>query len=306
MNRKALIIAVAVVAVLVAGAFSVVLTNQPQTPQQTPTPTPTPTATSTANPTATPTQTTATPHPTPTPTPTPSQSTALQYTYTVVNTYPHDTSAFTEGLVYDKGALFESTGGWGTSSLRRVDLETGHVLQQTNLASEFFGEGLAAVGDSLVQLTWQNHVGFVYDKETFDVEGNFTYQTDGWGLTYDGTHLIMSDGSANLYFLDSTTYQKTGEVTVTDGGTPVANLNELEYINGDVYANVWMQQKIAIINPQTGQVKGWIDLTGLYQTPSSNPDAVLNGIAYDKAGDRLFVTGKDWPNLYQIEIKPIG
>ncbi len=304
MDKKALIIAVVIVAVLVAGAVSIVITNQPKSPQQTPTPTPTPTAEPTANPTATPTETqTATPNPTPTPTPTTSAS---QYTYTIVKTYPHDTSAFTEGLVYDNGTLFESTGGWGNSSLRRVDLETGHVLQQTNLSSEFFGEGLAVVGDSLVQLTWQSKVGFVFDKETFDVEGNFTYQTEGWGLTYDGTHLIMSDGSATLYFLDPATHQKTGEVTVTDGGTQVANLNELEYVNGDVYANVWMQQKIAIINPQTGQVKGWIDLTGIYQTPSGNPDAVLNGIAYDKAGDRLFVTGKDWSNLYQIKINPIG
>jgi glutaminyl-peptide cyclotransferase len=229
---------------------------------------------------------------------------AKQYTYTVMKTYPHDTSAFTEGLVFDNGTLFESTGGWGSSSLRRVDLETGGVLKQNNLSVEFFGEGLTVVDDSLVQLTWQNNEGFVYNKETFGVQSIFNYQTEGWGLTFDGTHLIMSNGTSNLIFLDPTSHQKTGEVNVKDGNTSVTNINELEYINGDVYANIWQTQRIAIINPQTGQVKGWIDLTGLNQSPTGNPDAVLNGIAYDKAGDRLFVTGKDWPNLYQIEIDP--
>ena len=186
--------------------------------------------------------------------------------------------------------------------LRRVDLESGVVQQEISLPAEFFGEGLTVVNDSLVQLTWQNHVGFVYDKVTFDLQGNFTYSTEGWGLTYNGSDLIMSDGTSNLYFLDPTTFQKTGQVSVHDGNTSVTNINELEYVNGDVYANIWLQQKIAIINPQNGQVKGWIDLSGIYQ--SNDPNAVLNGIAYDSQTNRLYVTGKDWPNLYQITITP--
>jgi glutaminyl-peptide cyclotransferase len=234
-----------------------------------------------------------------------------QYTYSIVKTYPHDTSAFTEGLVYDNGSLYESTGGYGAmfgfsssdiSSLRRVDLETGNVTKEILMPSNYFGEGLAVVNDSLIQLTWQNGIGFIYNKETLTLEGNFSYQTEGWGLTYNGTELIMSDGTSNLYFLDPCTFQKTGQITVHDGNTSVTNINELEYINGDVYANIWLTQKIAIINPQTGTVKGWIDLTGLYQ--SNNQDSVLNGIAYDLQTNRLFVTGKNWPYLYQITIKP--
>lgn len=223
------------------------------------------------------------------------------YTYSVVKTYPHDSSAFTEGLVFDNGVLYESTGIYGSSSLRRVALDNGSVLQEVLLPADYFGEGLTVVNGSLVQLTWQNNTGFVYDK-TFGLVGNFSYSTEGWGLTYDGSRLIMSDGSSNLFFLDPVTFQKVGQVSVHDGNSSVTNINELEYVNGDVYANIWMQQKIAIINPQTGQVKGWIDLTGIYQ--SSDPNAVLNGIAYDSKTDRLFVTGKDWPNLYQITIKP--
>jgi glutaminyl-peptide cyclotransferase len=229
-----------------------------------------------------------------------SDSSPIQYTYSIVNTYPHDTGAFTEGLVFNNGFLYESTGE--SSSLRRVDLESGNVLQKINLPDEYFGEGLTVMNDSLVQLTWHNQIGFVYNKETFGLTGNFTYSTEGWGLTFDGSRLIMDDGSSNLYFLNPTTFQKTGQVSVHDGNTAVTNINELEFINGTIYANIWHQQKIAIINPQTGQVKGWIDLTGLYQPNSI--DAVLNGIAYDSANNRLFVTGKDWPNLYQIQITP--
>ncbi len=258
-----------------------------------------------SSPTPTPTQTssppTSSPTATPTPSPTPFMSNGPKtYTYKIVNTYPHDTAAFTEGLVFDKGVLYESTGK--SSSLRRVNLESGVVLQEINLPSEYFGEGLTVVKDSLVQLTWENHVGFVYDKATFDLLGNFSYSTEGWGLTYDGNRLIMSDGTSNLYFLDPATFQKVGQVNVHDGNSSVTEINELEYINGDVYANIWLQQKIAIINPQTGTVKGWIDLTGIYQ--SNNIDDVLNGIAYDTQNNRLFITGKDWPNLYQITITP--
>jgi glutamine cyclotransferase len=227
-----------------------------------------------------------------------------QYTYTITKTYPHDSNAFTEGLVFDKGTMFESTGM--SSSLRRVDLETGNMLKEVSLPEDYFGEGLAAVNGSLIWLTWQSHVGFVYDEETFDLLGNFSYSTEGWGLTYDGNRLIMTDGSSNLYFLDPATFQRIGQVTVHDGNNSVANLNELEYVNGDVYANVWLQKRIAIINPQSGEVKGWIDLSELYQVnnPSNIPDYVLNGIAYDSQTSRLFITGKDWPNLYQIQIKP--
>jgi len=196
--------------------------------------------------------------------------------------------------------LYESTGQ--LSSLRRVDLESGVVEQEVILPAEFFGEGLTVVNDSLIQLTWQNHIGFIYDKVTFDLRGNFTYSTEGWGLTYNGSKLIMSDGTSNLYFLDPTTFQKTGQVSVHDGNTSITNINELEYVNGDVYANIWLQQEIAIINPQNGQIKGWIDLSGIYQ--SNDPNAVLNGIAYDSQTDRLYVTGKDWPKLYQITITP--
>ncbi len=224
------------------------------------------------------------------------------YTYHIVKTYPHDTTAFTEGLVFNNGVLYESTGEYGSSSLCRVNLENGGVQKEIFLPSQYFGEGLTVVNGSLVQLTWQNNIGFIYDKETFGLQGNFSYVTEGWGLTYNGSELIMSDGTSNLYFIDPTTFQKTGQVNVHDANIPVTNINELEYVKGDVYANIWLQQKIAIINPQTGTVKGWIDLTGIYQ--SNNPDDVLNGIAYDSQTDRLFITGKDWPNLYQITITP--
>jgi glutamine cyclotransferase len=243
-----------------------------------------------SSPTPTPTQTrkpTSTPISSPTPSPTTStQNSPTIYTYKIIKIYPHNTTAFTEGLVFDNGILYESTGE--SSSLRRVDLESGAVQQEISLPAEFFGEGLTVFNDSLIQLTWQSHVGFIYDKVTFDLRGNFTYSTEGWGLTYDGNHLIMSDGTSNLYFLDPTTFQKTGQVSVHDGNESVTNVNELEYVNGDVYAN--------------GQVKGWIDLSGIYQ--SNDPNAVLNGIAYDSQTNRLYVTGKNWPNLYQITITP--
>jgi glutaminyl-peptide cyclotransferase len=224
------------------------------------------------------------------------------YTYQITNTYPHDPSAFTEGLVFADGVLYESTGIYGASTLRQVNLETGSVTKQYSLPELYFGEGLTVVNDSLIQLTWQNNVGFVYDKQTFAVKGNFSYPTEGWGLTFNGTDLVISDGTANLYFLDPASFQRVGQVSVHDGNNSVANLNELEYVNGDVYANIWLEQKIAIINPQTGLVKGWIDLSGIYQ--SNVPDDVLNGIAYDAQTHRLFVTGKGWPSIYQITLTP--
>jgi glutamine cyclotransferase len=234
----------------------------------------------------------------------PNPSAVTHYTYTIVNTYPHDTNAFTEGLVYSDGFLYESTGINGDSSLRRVNLTTGIVQQQITLPSQYFGEGITIVGNKIIQLTWQSHIGFIYDKTTFALLGNFSYTTEGWALTYDGKHLIMSDGSDNLYFLDPTTFQQTGQVTVHDGNTTIVNVNELEYIDSEVYANIWQTNNIAIINPQTGQIRGWIDLTGLPGEQNPNLDAVLNGIAYDKTNNNLFVTGKDWPSLYQIKLIP--
>lgn len=233
----------------------------------------------------------------------PANSTALNYTYSVVNVYPHDTNAFTEGLVFDNGFLYESTGLYGNSTLRRVDLETGEVLQVLDLQPQYFGEGIAVVGDKIIQLTWQSHVGFVYNKTTFDLLGQFEYPTEGWGLTYDGSRLIMSDGTSTLYFLDPVTFQRIGQVAVHDNG-PVTELNELEYINGSIYANIWQEEKIAVINSKNGQVTTWIDLTGIQDLKSQDPNNVLNGIAYDANGHRLFVTGKRWPHIFEINLIP--
>jgi len=234
-------------------------------------------------------------------TPIDSDSPAL-YSYLIIKTYPHNTSAFTEGLVFSDGVLYESTGEYGSSSLRQVNLENGVVQREVLLPNQYFGEGLTVVNGSLVQLTWREKIGFIYNKETFGLLSNFSYSSEGWGLTFNGSDLIMSNGTSKLTFLDPVTFQIVGEVSVHDGNTPVTNINELEYVNGEVYANIWMQQKIAIIDPQTGTVKGWIDLTGIYQ--SSNIDDVLNGIAYDSQTNRLLITGKDWPKLYEITIIP--
>jgi glutamine cyclotransferase len=225
------------------------------------------------------------------------------YKFEILNTYPHDTTAFTQGLVYNNGSFFESTGGYGTSTLRKVDLETGQVTKEFKLTDQFFGEGLTQINNELLQLTWQENTGFIYEKNTFDPIGNFSYATEGWGLTYDGSNLIMSDGTSNLYFLNPTTYQEVRQINVLDGNNSITYINELEYVNGDIYANIWLTEKIAIINPQNGQIKGWINMTGLYQPQGSND--VLNGIAYDQQSNRLFVTGKNWPNIYEIKILPI-
>jgi glutamine cyclotransferase len=227
------------------------------------------------------------------------------YSYQIINTYPHDPSAFTQGLVFDDGLLYEGTGLRGDSSLRRVDLETGEVLANYDLADRFFGEGIALHGDVISQLTWRSNVGFVYDRETFELLRTFEYPTEGWGLTHDGERLIMSDGTSTLWFLDSDTHQEIGRVEVRDGVDPVVNLNELEYIGGEVFANVWMTDLIARIDPATGQVAGWIDLAGLLKLGAdARPVDVLNGIAYDAEAGRLFVTGKLWPMLFEIELIP--
>ena len=233
----------------------------------------------------------------------PANSAALHYTYSIVNVYPHDRTAFTQGLVFENGFLYESTGLYGNSSLRFVELETGKVLRLRTLPAQFFGEGIAVIGNRIVQLTWQSHKGFVYDRATFDLLQEFEYPTQGWGITYDGNQLIMSDGTSNLYFLDPVTLNKTGQVQVHDT-EPVTNLNELEYIKGEVYANIWLTEKIAVINPQTGQVKAWIDLEGVQDLENKDPNSVLNGIAYDTNRDRLFVTGKMWPQIFEIRLVP--
>ena len=234
----------------------------------------------------------------------PSVSMARRYTYNVVNIYPHDKYAFTEGLVFENGVLYESTGLYGQSTLRRVELETGKILQSYALPNQFFGEGITIFGDKIIQLTWQSNKGFVYDKDSFDLLREFSYPTEGWGITYDGSRLIMSDGTATLYFLNPETFERVGQVDVYDTG-PVTRLNELEYIQGEIYANIWMEQKIAVINPQTGQVRAWIDLSGIQDLENQDTSNVLNGIAYDAEEDRLFVTGKRWPQLFEIKLIPL-
>src|SRR5580698_8466799 len=226
-------------------------------------------------------------------------------TYKVLHTYPHDSSAYTQGLIYLDGHLYESTGLNGRSSLRMVDLETGRALQSAPVPSQYFAEGLTNWGSTLIQLTWQSHIAFVYDRFSFRLLRTFHYEGEGWGLTQDGKNLILSDGSAKLRFLNPETFQVVRTINVTDHGTPVKDLNELEYIHGQIYSNVWYVNKIARISPQTGKILGWIDLSGLTQSLNlQNPDAVLNGIAYDAQHDRLFVTGKLWPKLFEIKVVP--
>ena len=225
------------------------------------------------------------------------------YGYRVVRVFPHDPNAFTQGLIYLNGELYESTGLRERSSLRMVDLQTGKVLREFNLATQSFGEGLTNWKDTLVQLTWTAQTAFVYDRPTFRLLKTFQYKGEGSGLTQDGVHLIMSDGSSSLRFLDPKTFQIVRSVTVSDRGAEIRNLNELEYVHGRVYANVWQTDRIAIISPGNGRVDAWIDLSGLRPiTTSGNTDAVLNGIAFDSAHDRLFVTGKLWPDIFQVEL----
>jgi glutamine cyclotransferase len=231
----------------------------------------------------------------------PAAMTTPVYGYRIVNTYPHDSNAFTEGLVYSDGFLYEGTGLNGHSTLRQVEFQTGTVLQSISLPEKYFGEGITIVGDRIYQLTYRSEIGFIYDRTSFSLLGNFTYSTEGWGLTYDGSRLIMSDGSSTLYFLDPSTLENVGQVKVTDGA-PVTNLNELEYVNGKVYANVFLTNTIAVIDPSTGRVDSWIDLTGLPGGSHQDINSVLNGIAYESVGGQLFVTGKNWSNLYEIKL----
>lgn len=239
---------------------------------------------------------------TPSNSPSPIQS-PVNYTYQIINVYHHDLNAFTQGLVYDGGYIYEGTGRYGTSSLRKVHFETGEVLQMEELASQYFGEGITIYKDTIFQLTWKSRLGFIYDQESFDLLRQFYYPTEGWGITYDGKRMIMSDGTSVLQFLNPDNQEITGTLNVLDGNIPVDKLNELEYIKGTIYANVWQTDNIAMINPESGQVTGWIDLSGLLQSQNySGKVDVLNGIAYDEQSDQLFVTGKLWPFLFEIKL----
>jgi len=225
--------------------------------------------------------------------------------YKVVHTYPHDPQAYTQGLLYEDGYLYESTGLNGRSSLRMVDLETGRVLQKADVPKNYFAEGLASWGSTLIQITWQSHVAFVYDRFSFRVLHTLNYTGEGWGLTQDGKNLILSDGTATLRFFDPGTFREVRHIVVKDRGSQVTQLNELEYIHGEIYANVWHTDRIARISPANGRVLGWIDLSGLLPADQrSDPEAVLNGITWDSTHDRLFVTGKLWPKLFEIKIVP--
>jgi glutamine cyclotransferase len=226
------------------------------------------------------------------------------YTYEIVNTYPHDPGAFTQGLVFHQGLLYESTGLNGSSSLRRVELETGRVLRKVDVPPAFFAEGLALLNGRLYQLTWQNQQGFVYDLDSFNLVGGFRYTGEGWGLTHNGRSLIMSDGTSQIRFLNPDTFEAQRVINVQDNGREIAQLNELEYVKGEIYANIWQTDRVARIDPNSGRVTAWINLSGLL-SPEDRARGVdvLNGIAYDEASDRLFVTGKFWPKLFEIRLK---
>jgi glutaminyl-peptide cyclotransferase len=227
--------------------------------------------------------------------------------YSIVHTYPHDPDAFTQGLLFHDGVLYESTGRNGFSSLRKVTLETGEVLQKVDVPDMYFAEGLALAGTRLVQLTWQAQMGFVYDLATFAKQGTFDYKGEGWGLTTDGSRLIMSDGTAELRFIDAQSLKETGRVTVKDGGMPVKDLNELEMVGDALFANVWLTSRIVRIDPKTGIVTGHLDLDRI--KPSAVPGKpidVLNGIAWDAQGKRRFITGKLWPTIYEIRVDGVN
>ncbi len=231
-----------------------------------------------------------------------------EYGYQVVHVYPHDPAAFTEGLFYQDGYLYEATGLAGKSSVRKVDLKTGKTLQKEEVPQPYFGEGIVAIKNRLLQLTYTTETGFVYDLKTLKLEREFHYPGQGWSLTFDGKQIIMDDGTPELRFWDPETLKETARVKVTADGVPLQYINELEWVKGEIYANVWHTDRIARIDPKTGVVRGWINLQGLL--PASDilqgwegVEQVLNGIAYDAAGDRLFVTGKYWPKLFEIKVQ---
>lgn len=225
-----------------------------------------------------------------------------RYRFSIVNTYPHDPEAFTQGLIYRDGFLYESTGLRGASSLRKVRLETGEVVQRIDLDSRYFGEGLTDWGDRLVQLTWQSNLGFVYDLASFGQLRTFSYPGEGWGITHDGRRLIMSDGTSVLRFLDPETFAEVGRLAVRERGLSVPNLNELEMVDGELFANVWQTDEIVIIDPQSGIVTARIDFSPLRREFGTDRVDVFNGIAWDREGRRLFVTGKYWPRLFEVEV----
>jgi glutamine cyclotransferase len=228
-----------------------------------------------------------------------------RYTFERVQTLPHDPDAFTEGLLYDDGKFYESTGLNGRSNLREVDPNSGRVLREVDLPDQYFGEGLARLDGKFYQLTWQTHVGFIYDAATLKRIGDFSFTGEGWGLTTDGTSLVMSDGTDRIRFLDPKTFAVRRWLPVRYQGKPVASINELEWVNGKILANVWKTDFIIRIDPATGGVDGVIDLTALFPRAQRPRTAdVLNGIAYDAESDRLFVTGKLWPSVYQIRLVP--
>lgn len=224
------------------------------------------------------------------------------YDFCIVEEYPHDPKAFTQGLVYEKGQLYEGTGLYGRSSLREVDLESGEVLKLVTLPSWLFGEGITIWDNKLIQLTWQSGIGLVYNKSTMNKLDEFTYTTEGWGITSDGKKLIMSDGTDTLFFLDPNSFQKIGELKVRDDSHPIFGLNELELVRGEIYANVWPTSKIAVISLQTGKILAWIDFESKIREWNWKNVDVLNGIAYDNERDRIFITGKLWPKLFEIRI----
>ena len=228
------------------------------------------------------------------------------YDYKVVRSYPHDTQAFTEGLLYRDGFLYESTGLNGKSSIRKVDLASGKILQSKDIPPQYFGEGLTDWGDTLVGLTWQTQTGFVFDLKTFELKSQFAYPGEGWGLTHNGKELIMSDGTATLRFLDPKTFLEVRRVKVTADGIAVNQLNELEVVEGEIFANIWHTSTIARIDPASGKITGWIDFGKLYPDAGKgqNGENVMNGIAYDPVKKRLFVTGKLWPKIYEVNIVP--
>ena len=229
----------------------------------------------------------------------------VRYSYTVVKTWPHDREAFTQGLVVNGDGLIESTGLNGRSTLREVKVETGRVLKQVALSQEYFAEGIAVIGSNVFQLTWQNRKGFVYDVDTFQLQREFVYDGEGWGLTNDGSSLILSDGTSRIRFIDPMSSSVTRTITITMDGKPVERLNELEFIRGEIFANVWQTDEVVRIDPATGAVRGVIDFSGLLAPQERRPDTdVLNGIAYDARNDRLFVTGKHWPRLFEVRLKP--
>ena len=229
----------------------------------------------------------------------------VRYTCEVVATWPHDPRAFTQGLVFRNGSFLESTGLYGESTLREVEPATGRVLKRIPVASQFFAEGLAVIGDRAFQLTWRNGQGFVYDADTFRQVQEFAYEGEGWGLTTDGRSLILSDGSNRIRFLDPATFRVVRTIEVVADGRPVTRLNELEWINGEIFANVWQTDEIVRIDPATGRVRGVVNCTGLLAPQDRGRDTdVLNGIAYDAANDRLFITGKRWPKIFEVRLKP--